>query len=484
MFCMQCGHPNPNNSSSCEQCGLALVTSVSAWARWSWLLWPAIVGVLIIGMGLILVAAVFWLRPVIFEPIAIVRPTLDVRLDQNGERDSLPETPTPSSPAPTLEPMPTPVTTSLPTKTPVPRPTDAPSPTAIVISDPTTMPLAIEFLVPSTQARFHTGLHLSQGQIVTVEYLSGSWRAGPSPTWPLVGATGDPQVPSKATFPVPNVPVMTLIAGVGDAPPFPAYDRLTFTAAASGALWLGANDDNFGDNAGSLTVRVTVTAPQSVNLTATPTPLLTANVEAWRMTASPAGDVWAGFPVYLSGHRVYAHPNWDGREDIQAFWRLGWDDDYLYVMANVIDDVHVQTQTGNQIYRGDSLDMQIDTNLAASLDYLTPAVFQVVLSPGNFADIPPSAFRFQGNNQRQIRDAPGHAIVVTARQTETGYILEAAIPWRDLGVTPYAGLVLGLALNANDNDTPGTAMQEVMMSNAPGRWLTDPSTWGTLTLRP
>ena len=38
-------------------------------------------------------------------------------------------------------------------------------------------------------------------------------------------------------------------------------------------------------------------------------------------------------------------------------------------------------------------------------------------------------------------------------------------------------------LNANDNDTSGTAVQEIMKSHVPSRTLTDPSSWGSLTLQ-
>ena len=64
-----------------------------------------------------------------------------------------------------------------------------------------------------------------------------------------------------------------------------------------------------------------------------------------------------------------------------------------------------------------------------------------------------------------------------------GYMLEAVIPWQDLDISPTPGLVLGLALNANDNDTPGTAVQEVMKSHVATRAFQDPTSWGTLTLR-
>jgi len=60
--------------------------------------------------------------------------------------------------------------------------------------------------------------------------------------------------------------------------------------------------------------------------------------------------------------------------------------------------------------------------------------------------------------------------------------LEAAIPWSVLGISPYKGMHLGFAISVSDNDNPGT-QQESMVSNAPGRMLTDPTTWGDLVLK-
>lgn len=486
-FCSECGQPNPEKGAFCKRCGHSLTTAVGQ-VQPRWQRWLTIAGGLIVGSGLAVAAAFFWLPLITFQPVTRV-PAIPTIVQTEDER-FVASSPDSAQNTPFAEPTPMPTNTTLPMESPsptattTPLPLITPLPTATATLEPTASPISIEFLVPSTQAQLNTGLPINQGQRISIEYLSGSWRAGPLPTWPLVGPAGDPQVTSKASFPVPNAPVMTLIAGIGSTPPFPVYDRLTFVATTSGMLWLGANDDNFSDNGGSLTIRVTIDVAESGSLMPPANAMLTADVEAQWLTGLPTEDVWDSLPVYHSGHRVYAHPSWDGSEDLQAYWRLGWDDDYLYVFVVVLDDIHVQTQTGNQIYRGDSLEMQIDTNRAAGLNYPTPAIFQIALSPGNFADIPPSAFRFQGNNQRQIRDAPSHSIIVNASQAGNGYILDAAIPWRDLNVTPYAGLVLGAALNANDNDTPGTAVQEVMMSNVPGRVLSNPFTWGTLTLRP
>jgi hypothetical protein len=214
-----------------------------------------------------------------------------------------------------------------------------------------------------------------------------------------------------------------------------------------------------------------------------PAPQDNGTVEARQPAVTPRIDgnldEWDERPTFSSSMLVYNVLEWDGTDDVQAVWRLGWDNDYLWVAVAVEDDRHVQTQRGNQIFMGDSVSLQLDSDLTG--DYgpgLSNDDYQINLSPGDFAGIPPSAFRFQGG-----RDAPGHGIVVAAEAAEQGYFLEAAIPWQDIGLAPSSGLEIGLALNVNDNDTPGTAVQEVMKSHVATRAFRDPTSWGRLILR-
>jgi hypothetical protein len=220
----------------------------------------------------------------------------------------------------------------------------------------------------------------------------------------------------------------------------------------------------------------------------TPPPVSGGNVEAVRLSASPVIDgflsEWAGAPAYSSAFRVHNAPGWDGTADLTAVWRLAWDESNLYIGVEVTDNIHVQTQSNNQVFRGDSLDMQFDTNRPGDFgDGLSPDDYQIIFSPGDFAALPEAAFRFRGDEAGRIPDFPGHNVILKAPKTATGYTLEAASPWQDIGLTPAPGLLLGLALNANDNDTPGTAVQEVMMSHVSTRTLTNPAGWGTLLLR-
>lgn len=279
-------------------------------------------------------------------------------------------------------------------------------------------------------------------------------------------------LPALAEPTLPPVPAVPTVPGA----PETATAVVQATDAAGGAV---------------TTVPVTATeappaATVTVETTTEATLPATGQVVAVRAASPPAIDgsldEYAEAPAVPSAFRVYSAGGWDGSSDLDATWRLLWDEQYLYVGATVVDDVHVQTQTGNQIYRGDSLDMQIDTAPLANASQVNPETYQIILSPGNFGSLGESAFRFQGTESGRLVDAPGHHVDVQAQQTAEGYTLEAAIPWSDLDVNPAAGTPLGLALNANDNDQPGAAIQEVMMSHVSTRTLTNPRSWGTLTL--
>lgn len=236
-----------------------------------------------------------------------------------------------------------------------------------------------------------------------------------------------------------------------------------------------------------------ITTTEAPELASTATlpglPVSDAQVTAVRLPGQISVDAnleeWAGVPSVTSPFIVYSSSAWDGSDDLEVNWQLAWDTENLYVAVVVSDNIHAQDQTGNSIFRGDSLDLQIDTDRNG--DYgssLSPDDFQITLSPGDFAGLPPSAFRFQGTTNGDMLDAMGpHSIRVAARPQADGYMLEAAIPWRDLNMAPIAGIELGLALNATDNDQPGTATQEIMKSNAANRTFGDPATWGTLILQ-
>jgi hypothetical protein len=78
----------------------------------------------------------------------------------------------------------------------------------------------------------------------------------------------------------------------------------------------------------------------------------------------------------------------------------------------------------------------------------------------------------------------GHksGILLAGLPTADGYTVEAAIPWQLFQVEPRSGQVFGFAVSVSDNDQVGKNVQETMVSTAPNRHLTDPTSWENLFL--
>jgi hypothetical protein len=163
-------------------------------------------------------------------------------------------------------------------------------------------------------------------------------------------------------------------------------------------------------------------------------------------------------------HVVWGRPNFAGPNDLGGRAWMGWDAKNLYVAADVIDDQHVQQDTGENIYRGDNVMVLLQT------DRTSTRYFQIGLSPGSLSNsgdilsqLPPEAWVWQPQYVQ------GSGIVVAAAKTAKGYIIEAAIPWSFLKTQPAAGLRLGFDLCASDSDNAGTGLQ-TLASLKPGKW--------------
>lgn len=191
------------------------------------------------------------------------------------------------------------------------------------------------------------------------------------------------------------------------------------------------------------------------------------------------GD-WSEFP-YLINQPVYRPENWSGMTDQSATVALAWDGAALYIGAQIVDDVHVQTQQGETLFRGDSLELLLDADLGGDYDSakLSSDDFQLGLSPGSFVGDEPEAYLWFPTSKK----GKPVGVVVAARNTGgEGYIIEASIPWALFGISPSAGKTYGFVLSSSDNDAMETAEQQSMISMLVTRRLTNPTTWGTLVL--
>ena len=211
------------------------------------------------------------------------------------------------------------------------------------------------------------------------------------------------------------------------------------------------------------------------------------NTEDWQIVARQTQISWTTFDTIVYDQNCAQRYPYSSRSALDVGGRalFAYDDANLYV-AFVVEDDGFVGYTGDDLnfFQSDSPQLSLDLDWDGDAHTTTSNAddkqidFRVgIEQPG---DNPAIAFWDLGPGRAQSRllDAP-----VAAVATESGYFLEAAIPWNVLGVKPVAGLRLGAAASVSDNDTPGTNVQECMISAAPKREWANPTTWGTLILQ-
>ncbi len=195
------------------------------------------------------------------------------------------------------------------------------------------------------------------------------------------------------------------------------------------------------------------------------------------------GDLaeWTYFDYSLQAPSFGAD-QWEDSGDLSARWNTAWDEEYLYLALNISDRDFVQLARGQDLFKGDGLEVWFDAQLSADAGtrQLSPDDFQLGLSPGDLTSPlgSPEAYLWYPAAEAK----PVQAVLIEARRRDGGYTLEAAIPWNLFHVTPKAGQTYGLALALNDDDTPGSAEQQTQVTNRKDQKLADPATWGVLVL--
>jgi hypothetical protein len=191
-------------------------------------------------------------------------------------------------------------------------------------------------------------------------------------------------------------------------------------------------------------------------------------------------DEWTG-KSYNASHIVFKPENCHGAADLSARVWIAWDRNFMYLGLEIHDDHHVQVSTGKNIFKGDDVEIQIDTNLLGDYEQasLNNDDAQVGLAVKDFTSGQYEAYIWLPASREGSLN-----LAMAARQTSSpsGYVLEAALPWQALNLSPRVETPYGFCLSLADTDTPGLPEQETMASTAPKRSWRDPTTWGTLIL--
>ena len=269
----------------------------------------------------------------------------------------------------------------------------------------------------------------------------------------LVEATG---LPPTETFPSPTPP--------------PPTAEPTFTPTATPTL-----------------------VPPTIAPTNTPVPTQSFAGPGMRQTYSVAGIYLDSAPTidgnlgdwgldkYSVDNVVYGADLRNSPSDLSGTVMVGWDEDYLYIGMRVRDDEYVQKATGINLFKGDSIEILLDTDVSGDyyLKNLDGDDFQLGISPGS--PKPGDDYEAYLWFPRSLEGKRSN-VKIGAETLEDGYRIEVAIPWSIFEVTPKNGKHYGFAVSISDNDKSGENVQQSMVSNVPTRRLTDPTTWGDLTL--
>ena len=236
----------------------------------------------------------------------------------------------------------------------------------------------------------------------------------------------------------------------------------------------------------TLTAILPTTTATTILPTNTPRPLIrsSASITATYLGVAPTIDGNLGewnLTNYVVDKVVFGLDRWDNPQDLLARVMVGWDTRNLYIGAVVIDEDYEQNTSGVNLFRGDSLEILLDTNIAADfyVNYLTPDDFQLGISPGSpVPDEDPEAYLWYPASI----DGGRSQVDIASVATGDGYRVEVAIPWSVFEMTPQAGQHYGFAFSVSDNDIDGGVAQQSMVSNVSTRRLSDPTTWGDLLL--
>lgn len=287
----------------------------------------------------------------------------------------------------------------------------------------------------------------------------------------LVACSLPVRTPTPFVFPTPNMTMTALFAQVpvgaftATRPPEPTatlpggYPTMTVTPLVS-----------------------TTTGVNTVTQTASrPGPAIVAPY----LSSPPKidGD-WSDWstPAYPATFVVFGASQWSGATDLEASFRVGWDLNNLYLAGKVKDDRYVQISRGADIYKGDSLEILLDSDLAGDLTSreLDDDDYQLGISPGyETVGNSPEAYLWYP----EAKAGGQSGVKIGAIGSPGIYRVEAAIPWSLFAITPTDGAQFGFVFSASDDDTPGVNEQQKMVSNDRGRQLDDPTTWGTLILK-
>lgn len=176
-----------------------------------------------------------------------------------------------------------------------------------------------------------------------------------------------------------------------------------------------------------------------------------------RLTATPQidgdlRDLEGAAPGALGPADLWWRTKPDSATDASAAFRLGYDDQFLYVGLNVKDELvacNIAPDDVKAQLRSDAIGVTVDPS-GGSRD--TSTTLMAAAFPCTTAGFGARGFRDADANQGPMEEtAPG--MQVASRKVDGGYDIEFRLPWAAMPTQPKAGQTIGLNLVMYDGDT-------------------------------
>lgn len=181
--------------------------------------------------------------------------------------------------------------------------------------------------------------------------------------------------------------------------------------------------NNFG-TVTSKTITLSVTDFLGVKFLKTPTPITIDGI---------AEGIWDEAFEYELTHKILTV---DNAKDLSAKVKVLYDDQSLYFLYNVVDDVKRASSTN--FWENDGIEIYIDGNNDKATTY-DANDFQFIV-------------RYDASIILEGHDKSTVGIQAKSTENNTGYVMEVKIPWTTVGVSPSTGKQLGVDFHVNDSD--------------------------------
>jgi hypothetical protein len=159
-------------------------------------------------------------------------------------------------------------------------------------------------------------------------------------------------------------------------------------------------------------------------------------------------------------------------DDLSGYWKAMWDESNLYFLLVTNDDVLVPFPGGPQEWRYDTTEIFLDPDGSRGSSYDGVDDTQIGFLRGG------ELVKLRSNPLNLVFDGSTHAIVAG----EGMVIIETAIAWSDLGISPSVGVGMGLDVYMKDTDDGVSRNNQISWSPSGDQAWQNPSLFGMVTL--